>query len=389
MSVQVFQGRTLTEAQRAAQKKLGVDAVVLTTRTIRQPGLVGWLAGTAIEIAAISAKHDAAPAPKRGAVPFAAGVYADRSASSHSDVAALRAELKGDIRTLKALIGKVDDSSCLAGELSALRELIESSMSAGASRGDKTAARIRALGIEGPAAMALARALKGKTLDADCVREALSQMIKAIAWPVNNERTLIALIGPSGVGKTTTVAKLAARARMAGRTATLVACDTFRVGAVDQLARYAELMGAELATARTADELRSVIDRARTDVVLVDTSGRPPAAEGVELGLTPAGSGRPGARQRHVLLCAPASIRAVDAARLAKRYGVVAPSALAITKLDETDAPAGLVHASWATKLPVSVLCFGHRVPEDIASATTGAILEYVAPSGAAKAAAA
>ena len=51
-----------------------------------------------------------------------------------------------------------------------------------------------------------------------------------------------------------------------------------------------------------------------------------------------------------------------------------------MTKIDETETPAGIVHAAWASKLPVSVVCSGQRVPEDIAPATTGALVDYLAP---------
>ena len=171
---------------------------------------------------------------------------------------------------------------------------------------------------------------------------------------------------------------------MDGRTVTLVGCDSFRVGAIEQLACYADLMGAELTTAQTSDELRSIVDGARTDVVIVDTSGRPPTADGVEIALAPRRSTQRTARKRHVLLCVPATLRANDAARISRRYGALTPTAMVITKIDETDSPAGIVHASWASKLPVSVMCFGQRVPEDVAPATVQALVDYVAPRSAA-----
>jgi len=62
-------------------------------------------------------------------------------------------------------------------------------------------------------------------------------------------------------------------------------------------------------------------------------------------------------------------------------FATTRPTALAVTKLDETDAPAGIVHAVFATRLPVSTLCAGQRVPEDIAEATDGAIADYLFPS--------
>ncbi len=394
MSVQVFRGRTLAQARRAVQEKLGADAVVVTTRAIRRGGLGGIFAGSDYEVAALPAameKEALALPPAKGKIPFAPGAYGANGgpASPTADVSALRAELKGDIRALKAMLAKADGSSLLAEEIAALRELMEG-MTPSAGRGDKAAARLRAMGIEGPATTSLARALKGRDLTQESLRDVLSHSLKATPWPVESQRAMVAVTGPSGVGKTTTAAKLAAHARMTGRTVTLVACDTFRVGAVEQLARYANLMGADFAVAKNAQELRSTLHAVRTDFVIVDTSGRPPTADGIEMELVTAGGARTALpRARHVLLCLPASVRATDAAHAAKRYGMLAPTSLAITKFDETDAPAGVVHAFWATKLPISVTCFGPRVPEDVASATTDRLVDYLVPRAGGKAAAA
>jgi flagellar biosynthesis protein FlhF len=384
MSPQLFRGRTVVEAHRAALQQLGPEAVVLTTRSVSRPGLRGWFGGSDVELAATLPKPMAALTTKTSSdTPFAPGVYTNGIAArttTTNDVAALRAELKGDIRSIKTMIAKSNDSSDLASEIAQLRELVEG-LAGGKPRRDKSVAQLQGMGIEGPALAALVRTLKGKP-DAS-LRDELGQALKIGPWPLEKGPVMIAMVGPSGVGKTTTAAKLGARARMDGRTVTFVACDTYRVGAVEQLARYADLMGAEIATARTSDELRSIIEAARTDVVIVDTSGRPPTADGVELALASRRSSQaPVAanRKRHVLLCVPASLRSNDAIRLAKRYAAAAPTGIVVTKIDETDAPAGIVHASWAAKLPISVMCFGQRVPEDIAPAATAALVDYLAP---------
>src|SRR5262249_13815049 len=150
----------------------------------------------------------------------------------------------GDIRALKAMLAKADGSTWLAGEIASLRDLVEGMSTNGTPRGDKAIARLRTMGIEGAAAGAIARTLKGKSPDNAVLREALMHSVRTAALPIESQRAMIAVTGPSGAGKTTTAAKLAARARMEGRTVTLVACDTFRVGAVEQLAQYANLMGA-------------------------------------------------------------------------------------------------------------------------------------------------
>jgi flagellar biosynthesis protein FlhF len=100
-------------------------------------------------------------------------------------------------------------------------------------------------------------------------------------------------------------------------------------------------------------------------------------AGGVEVALAATPGSAPG-RARHVLLCTTAALRPHDASRLARRFAVLGPTAMAITKIDETGEPVGIVHGPWATKLPVSVLCFGQRVPEDIAPATPDALVDYL-----------
>jgi flagellar biosynthesis protein FlhF len=383
MSPQVFRGRNVVEAHRAAIEKLGPEAVVLTTRTVARSGIAGWFGGSQVELAATRpVSGSSEPAPVRTEGRFAPGVYAaDRAPrTTHSDVAALRAELKGDLRSLKTMLVKSGDSADLAAEIAQLREVVEGLAKTKPTR-DKAATQLQALGIEGQALQAIARPLRGKSCDAAAVREEIGRALQSAGWPIGPGPAMIALVGPSGVGKTTTAAKLAARARMDGKTVTLVACDTYRVGAVEQLSQYAELMGAQIATARTSEELRAIVDGATTDLVIVDTSGRPPSADGVEIALAPRRSAsKTAGRARHVLLCVPASVRSHDAARIAKRFGVLAPTSLVVTKIDETDAPAGIVHASWASKLPISVVCFGQRVPEDIAPATVATLVDYVAP---------
>jgi len=92
---------------------------------------------------------------------------------------------------------------------------------------------------------------------------------------------VVFVVGVNGGGKTTTVGKLAARERAEGRATMVVAADTFRAAAVEQLERWAERAGAVVVKQREgADPAAVVFDalgsaRARgIDVVFVDTAGR-------------------------------------------------------------------------------------------------------------------
>ncbi|HEX7666384.1 MAG TPA: AAA family ATPase, partial [Polyangiaceae bacterium] len=267
-------------------------------------------------------------------------------------------------------------------EVSTLREMLEEMQSA-LPKSDDVMNVLTAAGIEGTAASVLARAVRrvddGQTSANTRLREAVAELAKTTEWALAvDEPTVIALVGPSGVGKTTTAAKLAAQAKLQGRSVMFVAADTFRVGAIEQLERYAELLDTDFAVATGADDLDEILTQATADVVIVDTAGRgAPANDAVEHRLAMEVAGR----RRHVLLCLSASTRAVDAERMTRAFSTARPTALVVTKLDETSTPAGIVHACACSRLPVSTLCFGQRVPEDIAQATTNALVDYVVPA--------
>lgn len=391
MRRQVFRGRTLASARQAAEQVFGSGAVLLTTREVRRPGLAGMLGTTEIEVVAAAAEPEApppvsSPPPSRPSTQlFAQEAYAPERRPDVAALSTLRNELRSELRSLKASSLQPDRAAPdLLAELAALRAAIEDATPA-LRLGDEAAAMLRRLGIEGSAAAGVARWLKGpedgRALS-ERMRDALSEAIKVTAWPLATPgRSVIALVGPTGVGKTTTIAKLAAHATIDRRSVTLVTCDGFRVGAVEQLQRYATLLGAQFASVGTADELARCLDEATTDLVFVDTAGRRPPADGAESLLSAqAFAERDRGYARHVLLCLPAALRAQDAASALKTFGSLDPTALAITKIDETSAPSGLLHGTAASGLPLSVLCAGQEVPEHIAQATVAAILDQLVP---------
>jgi len=332
--------------------------------------------------------------PKTEAL-FAAEVYADEHGADGGqdaigeELAQLRTELRGEARALRlALSRPAKVPTELLAELATLRGAVDELL-ATPKRGDSAQTMIRARGIEGGAAAALARLVKGTAKGASVVarlRAACASFVRIAPNPLPSTadgRVLIGLVGPAGVGKTTTAAKLAAHARMARKTVALVSCDVYRVGAMDQLGKYAELMDARFHTATTAEELADIVRREDADVIIVDTSGRSiePDATEAHLGSAELRAIERTGRRVEVLLCVSASLRAADATRVHRDFARAKPTALTITKIDETDAPSGIAHAAFATRLPVSTLCSGQCVPEDIAPAGEEVVAELLFPS--------
>ena len=96
-----------------------------------------------------------------------------------------------------------------------------------------------------------------------------------------NGPTVLLVVGVNGVGKTTTIAKLAYRYINQGKKVMLVAADTFRAGAIEQLTVWAERLGIEIVTGKPEADPASVAydgmkrtNEIKADLVIVDTAGR-------------------------------------------------------------------------------------------------------------------
>ena len=195
--------------------------------------------------------------------------------------------------------------------------------------------------------------------------------------PRKGMKTVVVLVGPTGVGKTTTIAKLAASFRLKrGFEVGLVAADTYRIAAVDQLRRYAVLMDAPLAVAPTPEELAKALHEFKgVDVVFVDTPGRSPrdARRMDQLkGLVEASA----ADEVHLVLSA--TTREAVAVEVARRFSDLKPDRLIVTKIDESPTLGHLVGCIIRAGIPVSYITTGQDVPDDMEPATASRLAELV-----------
>jgi len=265
-------------------------------------------------------------------------------------------------------------------EMHEMRRLLEAGM-AGMSWSDKrlreplkarVLEQLSAMDIAPDVAMAIAELTPRRTTLTNPVNIPLALLIKQL--PIGTDMTavsggIMALVGPTGAGKTTTIAKLAARWCLAhgSRDLALVSTDAYRIGAREQLMTYARILDAPMYPANSAKELGRVLARLSSKkLVLIDTAGMGPRDVRLTEQLAAL---KLGAAKAKVLLTLPAQAEGHALEEIVRAFARVSPEACIITKVDEAASLGGVLSAAIRHKLKISYICDGQRVPEDMHAA--------------------
>ena len=194
-----------------------------------------------------------------------------------------------------------------------------------------------------------------------------------LEWDPNNKKTKCALVsGVNGVGKTTTIGKMAYQYAQTGHKVILGAADTFRAAAVDQLTIWSERVGVQIVkqnmgsdpSAVAFDTIQSAIAK-KADVVLIDTAGRLHNKAHLmdELNKIKRVIQKQLPDAPHEVLLVLDGSTGQNALEQAKQFmAVTNVNALAITKLDGT-AKGGVVLAiAHQCKIPVKYIGMGEQI---------------------------
>lgn len=343
MAIHTYRAKNLREAIALVRSELGPDASVLHAREHTVGPLRRWFGGCGhVEVAA----SVDIPAPPRFQTPPPEPAIEPPQTRVPSTTAPPRGASEHDPELLAALDGMGPEF----GEDRKLRLLQSISTRGGAAPGERLGGRIRDyLAITGP-----------------------------IQTGQGGATRTIALVGPTGVGKTTTIAKLAAGLRLnQGLSVGLVTLDTYRVAAVEQLRTYAEIMDLPMQVAESWQSLRDAIDALRgMDVVLIDTGGHSPRDRG-RLGELAQAMHAAEPDEVHLVLSATSSVGWASTAWQA--FQEVRVNRLLWTKLDEATNLAAILALAMDGAPPLSFVTDGQRVPQDIRPADAAELANYMA----------
>jgi flagellar biosynthesis protein FlhF len=177
---------------------------------------------------------------------------------------------------------------------------------------------------------------------------------------------VIAFVGPTGVGKTTTIAKLAARfSLMEQKRVAMVTADTYRIAATEQLKTYGRIMGIPVEVADSAEDMIVILNKYKNmDVVLVDTAGRSPSSD-EQLKELKNFIAKSQPDEIHLVLSA--TTKYFDMIRIIERFGMSVPiNRMIFTKLDETRFYGAFVNLMNNFQIPLAYYAAGQNVPDDL-----------------------
>ncbi|MDP2893696.1 MAG: flagellar biosynthesis protein FlhF [Sulfurimonas sp.] len=204
--------------------------------------------------------------------------------------------------------------------------------------------------------------------------------VRLESMPSVGNKKVVMLVGPTGVGKTTSVAKLAARYSYLMQKkykVGLVVLDTYRIGAVEQLMQYARMMKLGIETVVDPIDFASALESLRyCDYILIDTMGSSPYDKTKIEKIYECLEGNDTKYNIDVVLVMPSSIKYEDLKATYENFSTLNVDTLMFTKLDETRGFGNIFSLAYETKKPISYFSVGQEVPEDLVCASSDFLVE-------------
>ncbi len=369
MQIRRYAGREEGALLRRIKADLGPDAVILHTAWVKRGGMLGLFRHKEIEIVAgggFRIVKDFAPAPAASPV---ARVYGVPAPSGPPEA------LRREIAEIKRLVSETQEIVRARGGFEGPRELVEEGAALAASRVSEALARklVKSLREKLPESE-----LRDRTRVHAAVRDLVREMIRCADGITlkPGKCVRVALVGPTGVGKTTTIAKLISVYAHRGLEVAVVTNDTYRIAAADQIKRVAQLVGVPIRVCpRPQDIQQALLEFADRDLVLIDTAGRSQKnGRRIEELQEVLAAAKPD--ETHLVVSMTTDAQTI--VDVAERFAPCKFDRLVVTKLDEALKVGVVLDVLSRVQAELSFITTGQEIPRDIEVADPGRLASLI-----------
>lgn len=376
MIIKRFEAQTETEAIMKAKDELGKDAMVVSIKTIKPRGIYRVFRKPTVEVtAAVDEKEKQSEVPKvvhRGASlnkGFDSSFSSlEKEAEKEEKVSYQETEIEKKLNSLRELLEQQVQTKQVpetveepAKDEDGYFKIVYDTLV------DNEVDEIYAKQIMEEIKGALKKDATIDTILTSVYQKIVLKLGEPRFIDLNNkQKKFIFFIGPTGVGKTTTIAKIASQLKLKENAkVALITSDTYRIAAVEQLRTYANILGIPLSVVYTKEELEEEKEKyADYDVVLIDTAGRSHRNEEQQKDLRELVN-IVDQEQREVFLVLSATTKYKDLKRITGTYNVINDYSVIFTKLDETVCIGNILNVKLLTNAPLSYTTWGQNVPDD------------------------
>ena len=362
MMIRNYLVNDMYEAMVKIKQDLGSDAVIVSKRSVRQKGFWGFIKKKLIEVTAATESPG-----KHGAATGGKGETAETKKSSDSkddkDLHKEMNELRGIVMDFIEK-GKKDvprkSRSHVGNDL--YDTMIEMDFNKKV--------------IEDFSEYCMSKSIADEDVNRIILYEFLKDRFNSkVKTDLPRGRTMV-FVGPTGVGKTTTIAKIASSESLINQKKVgLITIDTYRIGAVEQLKIYANILDIPLEVVVTREEMKEAMERLDDcDLILVDSTGR---SHKNDRQLVEMKKYLDDIEDKNIFLVASMTTKNTDFVKIVKNYDCMEYDHFIFTKLDETQSYGNIINASYYSEKPVSYISMGQVVPDDLKVATKDLLFKY------------
>ena len=371
MVIKKYTANNINEALTRIRYELGKNAVIISQRKVRRPGIVGFFSGKIVEVTAAVENSSM-----------------KKETSSFQKVKN-QPNLNSSIENLKKVMAKEIDSksneeskeqknfnvSSLENEMDEMKKLLNVVVNntKKEDKEDELLTLMKRLDID----LDYYKELRQRIGDKNVIEELKSIVFEDIKIATDNLKGKVVLVGPTGVGKTTTIAKLAGKLSLIDKKKVgLITVDTYRIGAVEQLKTYAEIMNIPFKVVITIKEMSEAVKSMEDcDIVLIDTTGRS-SKNSMQISELRAFIEK--AEPDYISLVISSITKNRDINIILEGYKELNYNDIIITKLDETSVYGSLYNIERMSNKPIRFITTGQNVPDDIKSPSKDEIVKFI-----------